>query len=178
MRTQLRPDRTILREGRVVEDAWIHLNDDDPLPSRGDVVVSLGRLARERDVLLARDGRLGARLETHERAEELAAAVELDALALVVIHVHKFVDGRYYSTARLLRMRHGFTGELRATGDVLPDQLFYMRRVGFDAFSLRPDKSIETALRALRTFTVTYQGAEDGPPLYRRRFADVRDPAA
>jgi uncharacterized protein (DUF934 family) len=89
---------------------------------------------------------------------------------LVAIEVAKFTDGRHYSLARLLRERHGFTGELRAVGDVLPDQLFYMLRCGYSSFELAPGKSLETGVRCLAAFSVSYQGAADDPrPLYRRR---------
>ncbi|HCZ13184.1 MAG TPA: oxidoreductase, partial [Candidatus Accumulibacter sp.] len=71
----------------------------------------------------------------------------------------KFTDGRSYSTARLLRERYRYTGEIRALGDVLQDQLFYMRRCGIDAFALRADKDIEQALAGLRTFSDSYQAA-------------------
>ena len=81
-----------------------------------------------------------------------------------------FRDGRAYSTARLLRDRYGFKGELRATGDVLRDQIFFMRRVGFDAFEVRGDRSIEDALKAFDDFKVTYQpSADESQPLWRRR---------
>ena len=81
-------------------------------------------------------------------------------------------DGRGYSTARLLRERYGYQGEIRAIGDVLQDQLFLMARCGFDAFALRADKSIEKALAAFETFKAPYQAAVDQPqPLFRRRAA-------
>ncbi len=162
--------RKIIRDGALVDDSWIFAADDDALPSLGDapdVVVSSARWRRDRAALLARGGRLGIRLETDELASSIAA--DLEHFSLVEIHVHKFVDGRFYSTGRLLRMRYGYAGELRVTGDVLPDQLFFMRRCGFDSFELRKDKRVETALRAFSTFSVVYQGAEDEAPLYRRR---------
>ncbi|MCA9713331.1 MAG: DUF934 domain-containing protein [Myxococcales bacterium] len=162
--------RSIIRDGALVRDEWTWIDDDAPLPvltRARDVLVSSARWRRDRAALLTRGGRVGVRLQT----DELAASIADDVghLALIEIHVHKFVDGRFYTTARLLRMRHGFTGELRATGDVLPDQLFFMRRCGFDSFELRQDKRVETALRALESFSVVYQGAEDQAPLYRRR---------
>ena len=72
--------------------------------------------------------------------------------------------------ARLLRDRYKFKGELRAIGDVLRDQLFFMARCGFDAFAIRADKDPEDALQSLKDFSVTYQAATDEPlPLFRRR---------
>ncbi len=94
---------------------------------------------------------------------------DLGALPLVAIHFPAFKDGRGYSYARELRTRYNFKGEVRATGDVLRDQLFYMTRCGFNAFEVREDRSIEEALQGLKDFSVTYQGDVNEPrPLYRR----------
>ncbi|MDQ5959482.1 MAG: hypothetical protein QG592_561 [Pseudomonadota bacterium] len=91
---------------------------------------------------------------------------------MIGINFPKFVDGRGYSTARLLRERYAYQGEIRAIGDVLQDQLFLMARCGFDAFALRADKSVEKALGAFETFKAPYQAAVDQPqPLFRRRAA-------
>ena len=82
----------------------------------------------------------------------------------------KFTDGRGYTVARRLRTQLGYEGPLRATGDVLPDQVFYLRRCGFDELDLRDDENIEDARSALSTFSVVYQGdASDPRPLWRRR---------
>jgi len=96
-------------------------------------------------------------------------ADDLRLFQVVALDFPKFVNGRGYSSAALLRTRYGYRGELRAIGDVLRDQMFYLARVGFDAFALRDDQSIESALKALDDFSVTYQGATDKPePLFRR----------
>ena len=88
----------------------------------------------------------------------------------MVLNFPAFKDGRGFTTARLLRERHGYKGEIRAVGDVGRDQMFYMQRCGFNAFEVRSDRDLEDALRALDDFTVTYQAAADQPlPLYRRR---------
>lgn len=101
--------------------------------------------------------------------EPAQAAPLFDRIALVAVSFPKFTDGRGYSTASLLRGRYGWRGELRAIGDVLQDQLFYLRRVGFDSFALRADRSIHEALRAFKDFSVTYQGAaDDTRPLFAR----------
>ena len=82
----------------------------------------------------------------------------------------KFADGRGYSIARLLRERYAYRGEIRAIGDVLQDQLFFMKRCGIDAYAVRADKDIEAALTGLRDFSEAYQAAVDQPqPLFRRR---------
>jgi len=92
--------------------------------------------------------------------QDPADAVELfDRIDIIAVNFPSFTDGRGYSTAALLRTRHGWRGELRAIGDVLQDQLFYLRRVGFDAFALRADRDPHKALKAFSTFSDSYQSA-------------------
>src|SRR5690606_12426030 len=100
--------------------------------------------------------------------EEIAE--DLQHFQVVALNFPAFTDGRHYSSARLLRERYGYKGEVRAIGDVLRDQLFLMRRCGFDAFAVRPDRDPYDALLGLKDFSVTYQAASDDPrPLFRRR---------
>lgn len=88
--------------------------------------------------------------------------------SLIAIEFPVFTDGRGYSLARMLR-EQGYTGELRAVGDVLPDQLFYMARCGFDTFALKAGKDAADALAKFNTFSVTYQAAADiEAPIYQR----------
>ena len=82
-------------------------------------------------------------------------------------------DGRGYSSARLLRERYGFAGELRAIGDIQRDQLFYLREVGFDAFAVRDDKDVVDALFGLHDFTDGYQNSAVRTPWFRRRSAQA-----
>jgi len=111
------------------------------------------------------DVQAGLRLSNDADVEDIAA--ELPRLSLVALHFPKWVDGRAYSQARLLRSRFRFTGEIRATGDVLVDMLPLLARTGFDAVSLRPDQSQEAAERALGFFRGHYQGdARDNRPLF------------
>lgn len=108
------------------------------------------------------------RLEPHEDPATVAGRLgEIDRVEVIF---PTFADGRGYSIARLLRERHGYTGELRAVGDVQRDQLFYLSRVGFDAFLLRDGEDAAAALAALADFSEAYQAAVDRPqPLFRRR---------
>jgi uncharacterized protein (DUF934 family) len=76
-------------------------------------------------------------------------------LPVVAIHFPTFTDGRGYSLARLLRQRHGFGGDLRATGDVLRDQIYLLHKCGFSSFALREDQDPEEALAALRDYSWT-----------------------
>jgi uncharacterized protein (DUF934 family) len=157
----------LIRDGRVTDDGWVHLDDGAPPPERGDVIVSLARWRRDRDALAARDGGVGVRLSGADSPE--AIKDDLARLAVVALEFGNFKDGRSYSLARLLRERYGYGGQIRAVGDVLRDQIFYMRRCGVDAFELRADRSAQDALAAFGEFSVTYQAAADDPrPLYRR----------
>ena len=114
-----------------------------------------------REELLARREPLGIWLDSSEHPEALADA--LAHLQLVAINFPVFSDGRGYSCARLLREKYGFTGELRAIGDVLRDQLFLMRRCGFDSFEIRADRDAADALAGLGDFTHVYQCATVDP---------------
>jgi len=158
----------IIKDRAIVEDGFVHVADGAELPEHGDVIVSLERFRELRDALQQRDGRVGVRLRSDQEAKD--AADVLPGLALVAVEFPGFKDGRGYTTARLLRERFGYRGEIRAVGDVLRDQLYYMERCGFNAFELKPGKDIEGALHAFAEFSVTYQGATDDPrPLFRRR---------
>ncbi|MEN3974397.1 DUF934 domain-containing protein [Emcibacter sp. SYSU 3D8] len=158
----------IIKGRTIVEDGWQHVEDGAPLPE-GKIIVSLSRWRTEREALIGRrNSGLGIQLASSEHAEDIAA--DLDNFEVVALNFPIFRDGRAFTTARLLRERYGFKGELRATGDVLRDQIFFMHRVGFDAFEVRPDRSIEDALKAFDDFTVTYQPSTDqDQPLWRRR---------
>ena len=145
----------IIRNQKIVTDAWRHVADDEAVPAEGDVTVSLSRWTTEREALGTRSGRTGVRLAPADDPESIVA--DLGVLPLVAVEFPKFTDGRGYTTARLLRERHRYAGELRAIGHVLRDQLFYMHRVGFDAFELAPGKSLTDALEAFSEFSVTYQ---------------------
>ncbi len=94
---------------------------------------------------------------------------DLPRLSLVVLDFPKWTDGRAYSQARVLRTRLRFTGEVRATGEVLVDMLPLLQRTGFDAVQLRADQSLDSAQRALRFFAGHYQGDVTEPqPAFRR----------
>lgn len=158
----------LVKNGTVVaDDDWQSPGDETPLPD-GKVVLSTQRLLREGKSLTEQQRPLGVRLEAGEEVEALAEF--LPALSLVVLVFETFTDGRHYSTARLLRDRYGFKGEIRAVGDVLRDQLLYMNRCGIDAFELRDDQDPTSALKALGEFTVKYQPAVDERlHIFRRR---------
>ena len=158
----------IIKNKTIVEDSFVHVADDAELPDGGDIIVGLDRFRELRAGLSTRTGKVGVRLRSDHEAKTVVDF--LAEVALVAVEFPGFKDGRGYTTARLLRERFGWKGELRAVGDVMRDQLFYMLRCGFDAFELKVGKDIEDALNAFKDFSVTYQGAADDPrPLFRRR---------
>lgn len=162
---------------QIVDDTWTLVRDDAaPLPA-GDVIVSLARYQAEKADLLARGAKLGVWLQPSDEPEALAT--EFAHLALIAVDFPAFKDGRGYSTAWLLRSRYGWTGELRAIGDVLRDQMFFYKRVGFNAYAVREDKDIEEALIGLNDFSDVYSGSIDQPiPLFRRREAQSKAASA
>ncbi len=179
----LEQHKQIIKGRAVVDDSWtvlrLSLNTDagadgaitaqDPATvaiPEGKVIVPLAVWKAQRALLEQRPA-FGVWIASDERPEELKG--ELDKFAVVAVDFPKFTDGRGYSIAYNLRARLGYTGELRAIGDVLRDQLFSMARVGFDAFATRQDRSIHDALKGLTDFTETYQASVDTKlPLFRR----------
>ena len=150
----------------VVEDGWVLLPAGATVPDAGDVIVSLAQWNAHHAGFEGRAGRVGLLLKSDQEPEEIRALAQLP---LIAIEFPRFTDGRGYTSARLLRQRFHFAGELRAVGEVLRDQLFYMARCGIDSFALKADKDLDGALSAFQDFSITYQAAADDPrPLFRR----------
>lgn len=161
----------IIKGDQVIDETW-HLLPRDvtlgELSNSDDLLVPLPLWQEHAHALLARDGGLGVWLEADEEVESIAD--DLQHFQVVALNFPVFSDGRHYSSARLLRERYQYQGEVRAIGDVLRDQLFFMKRCGFDAFAVRADRDPYEALESLKDFSVTYQAATDEPlPLFRRR---------
>lgn len=161
---------TLIKDGAIATDSYIELSADDveqALPD-GNILVDLASLRAHQARLLAHEGGLGVRLKPDELAEQVVDV--LNGLDLVTIEFPSFADGRGYSTAYLLRTRYGFSGELRAVGDIFKDTLFYQQRVGFNAFVLASDVAAQDALAGLNTFRDVYHASADvGQPLFLRR---------
>ena len=162
----------LLKGDRPVEDPWVLLADEDPVPEGAPALIPCERWQREREFLLVRNTPLGVVLRSDQ--PPLPIADDLPRLELVAIEFPKFTDGRPYSYARLLRQRHGYRGEVRAVGNVLRDQLLFMRRCGFDAFELPDGADVEAWRSAFDEISVFYQPAADeaSPAM------DLRRPAA
>jgi uncharacterized protein (DUF934 family) len=144
----------LLKNNVLVADNWVNANAEGDLPAAPDVIVPFPRLLTEWGELSARPGRLGLRLGNTDKPEALATF--LPGLALIVLPFPAFNDGRAYSMARKLR-EMGYRGELRATGNVLPDQLQFMLQVGFDAFEIGERFPLETWANASRQMSLAYQ---------------------
>ena len=164
----------IIKNGQIVDDAWLVLKlseeqapESVALPDT-PTLLPLAVWLAHKDEILARKQPVGIWLESNEGPESIAN--DLKHFTIIGVNFPKFADGRGYSTARLLRERFAYSGEIRALGDVLRDQLFLLKRCGFDAFAVRQDKDIEAALAGLTAFSESYQTAVDQPqPLFRRR---------
>ncbi len=153
----------LIKDGRLTEDPWTVLDDGAPAGAGAAVIVGLERWRAEREALIAREGPLGLRLRSDQSPAEVAR--DLSHFALVALEFPKFSDGRAFSYARLLRERYGFTGEVRAIGEVLHDQLVFMHRCGFDAFEIAAEDALDRWLAALGEISVWYQPTGDGRPV-------------
>lgn len=149
----------LIKNGAEIEDTWSFVADDADLPSSGCVTVPLAKLIDDADGILARNQQIGVRLSPADDPHELTPF--LDRIALIEIDFPKYVDGRGYSQAQLLRRRLGYTGELRAVGHVLRDQILYMNRSGFDAYQTSR-ANLANVLKALEEYSAFYQPAADG----------------
>ncbi len=145
---------------------------DTVIPTTGKIIVPLSVFIARKDELLTRipNGEIGVWIDTHEVLADLVNdQTDLNVLPIIAVHVERFADGRIFSLGTLLRTRYGFKNELRAIGDVLRDQLFFLKRSGFNSYLIRADRSANEALASLKDFTAPYQGAVDEPrPVFTR----------
>ena len=144
----------IIKDQQLINNTWTFIEDATPLPS-GDITVSLQRWLNEKTQLLERDGKVGIRLVPGEQLDALSP--DLDKIDLIELNFPIFGDGRLFSVARLLRSRDGYQGEIRAVGQYLPDQVFYLSRVGINAFDLSSQNDADLVLAAMNQFSVRYQ---------------------
>ena len=165
----------IIRNGKISNDGWCYVDAPEGETSSaivppGRVIVPLALWLAQRDALLAR-GDVGVALQGSD--DPAALADDLGQLPLVAIHFPKFTDGRGYSSATLLRSRYGYSGELRAYGEVLRDQFNYLLRCGFDVLQPQAERyneaQLEAAIASLADFSEPYQGTvTPSQPLFRR----------
>lgn len=162
----------IIKDKQVVNDGWqvLRLHEGDAADSivvpQGEYIVPLPVWNCQWEALRERK-ELGLWLGGLERAEDIPD--DVNRFPVIAIDIHKYTDGRGYTLAYRLRKQYGYRGELRAMGDVLYDQLFYLKRVGFDSFAMRADQDMQQARSGFETFTVKYQASVDiEAPLFNR----------
>ena len=167
--TPVHVDHLIFNGELAAENAWCVSYDADALPEQRPAFVPLALWQANQD-----DAEL-APLLTSDTELNVELGHQLSSASAIAVDFPAFTDGRGYTIARLLRERYGYSGEVRAVGDVLVDQLEYMRRCGFTAMALRDDQHPEDALRALSFISVRYQpDVEERQALFERRLADTK----
>ena len=156
-----------LKDGVVIDNHWQLVGADiDSLPA-GDILVPVAYWQANHQQLAEHSGNVGVWVDGHEEVEEFAGSIA--AVPVIAINFPKFVDGRGFSLARLLRERYGYIGEIRAMGDIIRDQLFLMQRCGFNAFQFLSEIDLAAASKSLNDFSDSYQVAVDQPePLFKR----------
>jgi uncharacterized protein (DUF934 family) len=150
----------LVKNGKIAADIFVHVPDGAEMPEGGAVLVSAARFLEDPEALLARVGELGVIWPNNRDLDDLLPY--LDRLAAVALVFPSFRDGRAYSQARLLRERHGYGGELRATGQVLRDQFLFMLRAGFDALDAKKQSDAEAFTLSTKRYSVFYQPTGDG----------------
>lgn len=150
----------LVKNGKIATDIYIHVADDADIPADGAVLIPAARFLADPDALLKRNGPTGVIWPNNRDPEDLLPY--LGKLAVVALVFPTFRDGRAYSQARLLRERYKFTGELRATGQVLRDQFVFMLRAGFDSFEVKKDADADAFAATAKRYTVFYQPTGDG----------------
>lgn len=150
----------LVKNGRIATDLFVHVADGAELPGDGAVLITAERFLADPELLSRRAGKLGVIWPNNRDLDDLVPY--LDRLAAVALVFPTFRDGRAYSQARLLRERHGYDGEMRATGQVLRDQFVFMSRAGFDAFEVRKDADADAFAETMKRYSVFYQPTGDG----------------
>ncbi len=143
------------------------------IPQTGKIILPLSVYLKNRDALQhrAKNNEIALWIATHETLDPLISAEkDINIFPLIAVFVERFQDGRIFTLGNLLRTRHQFKNTLRAFGDVLQDQLFYLKRSGFDSYLIKEGKDPNEALKALQSFSDPYQGAVDiKEPVWKRK---------
>jgi uncharacterized protein (DUF934 family) len=158
----------LVKDGKITADGFVRVADDAAIPADGAILVSATRFLEHAEVLSQRNGPIGVIWPNNRAVDELVP--HLDWLGVIALVFPTFRDGRAYSQARLLRERHGYRGELRATGQVLRDQFVFMLRAGFNALEVKKDGDAEAFVSTVKRYSVFYQPTGDGriTALHRR----------
>jgi uncharacterized protein (DUF934 family) len=150
----------LVKNGRITGDLFVHIAEGAELPGDGAILVSAARFLEDPEAVLKHAGKVGVIWPNNRDLDDLVPY--LDRLAAVALMFPSFRDGRAYSQARLLRERHGYEGELRATGQVLRDQFVFMSRAGFDTFEVKKDADADAFAETMKRYSVFYQPTGDG----------------
>ena len=153
----------MLRNAEIVVDEWRYVAEATA-DAAAPLILSLAQWQLEPDTWLARGTPLGLVLLPEDRVEQIAA--DLGRFSLIAAQFSGPGEGRGYTQARQLREQWAFTGELRATGYVRRDQLFFMARCGFSSFEL-PDAELQDGRAAFSTFSAAYQPSNDAGLAHR-----------
>lgn len=157
----------LVKDKAIVDNDWVRVAAGEAIPETGNVLVNVADWADNAEALTAR----GAGLWLDSDQAPALIEQEVNSIPVIAINFPAFADGRGYSYAYILRNEKAYTGELRAVGDVLRDQMFYMQRVGFNAFEVREDRDSVTAVDSLADFDTTYQASTDNStPLFAKRW--------
>lgn len=161
---------TLIRGGALHANDWrLHVAEEGGAAVPADEpgwIVALPEWLAHQDALRARTHAVGVLLAPDADPTVLADAagrIDPQGLAFLAIDFPVYTDGRGYSIAQILRGELGWRGELRATGDVMIDTIYYQARCGFDSFAVKPGHDPQKALDALATFSVVYQDAYPKP---------------
>jgi uncharacterized protein (DUF934 family) len=166
----------LIKNGRVVEDRFVRILDDAPIPDGVPAIVPAARFLADAEDILRRDAPTGVEWPNNRKVAELEPY--LDRLAVIVLAFPNFKDGRGYSQARQLRERYSFAGELRAAGQILRDQFLFLVRAGFDSLEVKKAADAEAFAATLARYSVFYQPAGDARVAApQRRLARMAAPA-
>ncbi len=157
----------LLKNNDFIKDDWRQLEDQDALPDHDQIIVPWEKWQKERQRLLQSNAALGILFPNEEDPQLLAD--DLAHFQLIALSFPAFRDGRAFSQARILREEMGFEGELRATGDLLADQAFFMLRCGFNAFALPDGADEDLWQKATSDFSLWYQPTQGGKTIWELR---------
>lgn len=146
----------VIKDKTIIENTWAFIADDAEIKN-GNISVSVARWKKDQNLLLKREGQLGIRIQPSDSIEVIAG--DLDMFDLIELDFPTLADGRLFTHAWLLRERYAYQGEIRATGDYLADQVFYLSRVGVNAFAAEKQQDCSLILDNMHDFSVNYQSS-------------------
>jgi uncharacterized protein (DUF934 family) len=160
----------LVKDSQIVHDEYVKVGPEDEIPEGGAVLLPADRFLADPARIVSRQGPVGVIWPNNRELDELVP--HLPQIAVVALVFPTFRDGRAYSQARLLRERHAYRGELRATGQVLRDQFIFMLRAGFDSFDVIKESDAEAFATVAKRYSVFYQPTAETPiTAFRRRLA-------